>query len=223
MNGAHDLGGMHGFGPVDTEPDEPVFHHEWERRVFAMQLAAGYVAHWNIDQSRFAREQMPPAEYLATGYFEHWLFGLERLLDERGLVTRSELAARLSDSGSPTEPLDDVQPMAPGDVETILRRRGSSRSDADVAPRFQVGDRVIARTINPEGHTRMPRYVRGKPGVIEIDHGVWVYPDAAGNGLGPQPQHCYTVRFEARALWGDDARPGDGVLVDLWDDHLEPG
>ena len=93
MNGAHDLGGMHGFGPVDIERDEPVFHHEWERRAFAITMAAGFLGKWNIDMSRYAREQMPPAEYLASTYYEHWLFGLEKLLDDTRLVSRAELQA----------------------------------------------------------------------------------------------------------------------------------
>ena len=96
MNGIHDLGGMHGFGPVDPERDEPVFHHEWERRAFAVTMAAGFLGEWNIDMSRYAREQMPPAEYLATTYYEHWLFGLEQLLVERGLLTRAEIEERVA-------------------------------------------------------------------------------------------------------------------------------
>src|SRR6266508_5307956 len=95
MNGAHDLGGMHGFGPVAIERDEPVFHHEWERRAFAITLAAGFLGKWNIDMSRYAREQMPPAEYLASTYYEHWLFGLEKLLDDTRLVNRGELQVAL--------------------------------------------------------------------------------------------------------------------------------
>jgi hypothetical protein len=97
MNGAHDLGGMHGFGPVDPEPNEPVFHHEWERRTFAITLASGFLGGWNIDMSRFAREQMPAAEYLATTYYEHWLFGLERLLVEKGFVKPEEIEARVAE------------------------------------------------------------------------------------------------------------------------------
>jgi nitrile hydratase len=96
MNGIHDLGGMHGMGPIEREPDEPVFHHEWERRAFAITLAAGFLGEWNIDTGRHAREQMPPAEYLATTYYEHWLFGLERLLVERGLLSRAEIDARVA-------------------------------------------------------------------------------------------------------------------------------
>ncbi|HXH84380.1 MAG TPA: nitrile hydratase subunit beta, partial [Candidatus Tectomicrobia bacterium] len=104
MNGVHDLGGMHGMGAIAPEADEPVFHHEWERRAFALTLAAGFLGRWNIDMSRHAREQMPPAEYLATSYYEHWLYGLERLLVERGLVSRDEVEARLRGDRTPVAP-----------------------------------------------------------------------------------------------------------------------
>jgi nitrile hydratase subunit beta len=221
MNGAHDLGGMHGFGPVDIEPDEPVFHHAWERRAFAITLAAGFLGQWNIDQSRFAREQMPPAEYLATTYYEHWMFGLEKLLHDRKLVDRAEIDARERDPASSVTPVAGGRVLAARDVEKALRTSRTSKADEDVPPRYKVDDRVVTRTINPLGHTRLPRYARGKRGVVALDHGVWVFPDTAGNGLGRKPQHCYSVRFEARELWGDAASARDAVYIDLWDDHLE--
>jgi nitrile hydratase len=222
MNGAHDLGGMHGFGPVEIERDEPVFHHEWERRAFALTLAAGFLGKWNIDQSRYAREQMPPAEYLATSYYEHWRFGLEKLLHDAGLVTTDEVAARLVGRAGSATPVAGVRVLRARDVETALRTSRASRVDEDVAPRFKVGDHVVTRNINPLGHTRLPRYARGKRGEVTMDHGVWVFPDTAGNGLGKKPQHCYSVRFTARELWGAEPPARDAVHIDLWDDHLDP-
>ena len=222
MNGGHDLGGMHGFGPVDIERDEPVFHHEWERRAFAITVATGFLGKWNIDQSRFAREQMPPAEYLATTYYEHWLFGLEKLLHDQSLVSRDEVAARLLGRRGEARPVADARMLKVGDVEPALRMSRASKADDEVAPRYQIGDRVITRNINPLGHTRLPRYARSKRGVVALDHGVWVFPDSAGNGLGRTPQHCYSVRFEARELWGDQSTSRDAIYIDLWDDHLEP-
>jgi nitrile hydratase len=214
---------MHGFGPVDIERDEPVFHGEWERRAFAITLASGFLGKWNIDMGRYAREQMPPAEYLATTYYEHWLFGLEKLLHDLGLVTKDEVAAKLSGRGSAApEPVAGARVLAARDVEAALRTSRTSKADEDVAPRYKVGDAVVTRNINPLGHTRLPRYARGKRGVVVLDHGVWVFPDTAGNGRGRHPQHCYTVRFSARELWGDDAPARDTVHIDLWDDHLEP-
>jgi nitrile hydratase subunit beta len=221
VNGAHDLGGMHGFGRVDIERDEPVFHSAWERRAFAITLAAGFLGKWNIDMSRYAREQMPPAEYLATGYYEHWLFGLEKLLHDHGLVPRQELDGRVSGAHTKPAPIAGVRILAARDVEAALRKSRASKADEDVPPRYKVGDRVVTKNINPTGHTRLPRYARGKRGEVVLDHGVWVFPDTAGNGLGRKPQHCYTVRFTARELWGDEAAARDAVHIDLWDDHLE--
>jgi nitrile hydratase len=222
VNGAHDLGGMHGFGSVEIERDEPVFHHEWERRAFAITLAAGFLGKWNIDMSRFAREQMPPAGYLATSYYEHWMFGLEKLLHDHGLVPRQEMERRLKDPAAPAAPVTGERVLAARDVEAALRASRASKADEDVAPRHKVGDHVVTVNINPLGHTRLPRYARGKHGVIALDHGVWVFPDTAGNGLGRKPQHCYTVRFAARELWGEGAAECDTVCIDLWDDHLVP-
>jgi nitrile hydratase beta subunit len=221
MNGAHDLGGMHGFGPVEIERDEPVFHHEWERRAFAITLGAGFLGKWNIDMSRYAREQMPPAEYLATTYYEHWLFGLEKLLDDTRLVSRAELQAALKGGAVETVvPVAGVRVLASRDVEAALRKSREAKADEDVPPRFNVGDRVRTVKINPIGHTRLPRYARDRRGVVTRDHGVWVFPDASGSGRGRKPQHCHSVRFEARELWGADAGLRDTIHIDLWDDHL---
>jgi nitrile hydratase beta subunit len=216
MNGAHDLGGMQGFGPINPEPNEPVFHAEWERRAFAITLAAGALGKWNIDESRYAREQQPPAEYLATTYYEHWLFGLEKLLVEKGLVTAEELAACKPAAKT------DLQPVGVEKMAEIIRRGGAHRVNIDKPARFTVGQKVVVRNRHPIGHTRAPRYVRGRQGVIDRDHGVFVFADSSGSGQGPNPQHCYVVRFTAQELWGPEANPRDCVLVDLWDDHLDP-
>ncbi len=224
MNGVHDMGGMHGMGPIAPERDEPVFHHEWERRAFAITVAAGFLGAWNIDMSRYAREQMPPAEYLATSYYEHWLFGLERLLLERGLVAPAELEARLRGRRPPAAPAarEPLRVLRASDVGRVLLKGGPARRPDDVPPRFKPGDAVRARTINPLGHTRLPRYARGRRGVVDRDHGVFVFPDTNGVGQGERPQHCYSVRFAAHELWGPEASPRDSVYIDLWDDHLEP-
>jgi nitrile hydratase beta subunit len=228
MNGVHDMGGMHGMGPVDPEKNEPVFHHEWERRAFALSLATGFLGKWNLDMSRFAREQMPPAEYLATSYYEHWLWGLEKLLEDKGLVTRAEIEARLRATDPPAAARPAARPTPEGlrvlnasNVERVLRHGRNARVDADVPPRFAPGDYVITRNINPTGHTRLPRYARGKRGVIAEDHGVWVFPDAHAAEQGPKPQHCYSVRFTTRELWGPAAGARDQIYIDLFDDYLE--
>jgi nitrile hydratase beta subunit len=239
MNGVHDLGGMHGFGPVRPEPDEPVFHTEWERRVFALTLAMGAWRRWNLDMGRFAREQMPPAEYLATSYYEHWLWGLEELLAEKGFLTSAEIARGRATPGDPAPgqspaasevpprpaPVEraPIQPEAlrADGVEPLLRNRRAARLADPVPPTFRPGDRVLARNVNPVGHTRIPRYVRGRHGVVARDHGVFIFPDTHALGLGQKPQHVYSIRFEARELWGHEASHKDSVYVDLWDDYLE--
>ena len=226
MNGAHDLGGMHGFGPVEAEKDEPVFHHEWERHAFALNLAAGSHGRWNIDVSRYAREQMPAAEYLATTYYEHWLWGLERLLVAHGLVGADELARALGDGpvpgAAPPRAVPPLRVLRADAVERVLQAGGSARVDEAIPPRFKVGDPVRTRNGHPVGHTRLPRYARDKRGTIERDHGVFVFPDTNGIGQGKKPQHVYAVRFTGRELWGSSAGPRDTILVDLWDDHLDP-
>ena len=216
MNGAHDLGGMHGFGPVEIEKNEPVFHLPWEKRAFALTLACGFQGKWNLDMSRYAREQMPPAEYLATTYYEHWLFGLQKLLVEQGLITASELQTGHADTQQSA-----VRAVRAADVQALLRKRLAARLDDDVAPRFRPGDRVVARNIHPSGHTRLPRYARGRSGVIDRDHGVFIFPDAHAMSRDKKPQHCYSVRFAARELWGPTVSARDSVFVDLWDDHLD--
>ena len=216
MNGAHDLGGMHGFGPVDIEKDEPVFHSQWERRMFALTLACGFHGKWNIDMSRYAREQMPPAEYLATTYYEHWLFGLQKLLVEQELVTAKELQIGHADAKESA-----VRAVPASEVQALLHKRRAARLDEDVPPRFRVGERVVARNINRTGHTRLPRYARGRRGVIDRDHGVFIFADTHAMSRDKKPQHCYSVRFAARELWGTEASARDSVFVDLWDDHLD--
>jgi len=226
MNGAHDLGGMHGFGPVVAEPDEPVFHTEWERRAFGLTLAMGAWRRWNLDMSRSAREQMLPAEYLATSYYEHWLFGLERLLVEKGFVSPEELARVSRGEQTPREPAEvsakvKEGALRPEGVLPLLHNRRAARLGDPVPPKFEVGQVVLAKNMHPLGHTRIPRYVRGRRGVVAIDHGVFIFPDTHAASENTKPQHVYSVRFAAQELWGPEASARDSVYVDLWDDYLE--
>jgi nitrile hydratase beta subunit len=216
MNGAHDMGGTMGFGPVKPEKNEPVFHAPWERRAFAITLAAG-AGRWNIDQSRSAREQMQPGEYLAKTYYEIWIAGLEKLLAERSLVTPDEVAA----GKSLHAPKDSPVVLTADRVAMALSKGGPTTRPATAPQRFQVGDSVRARNIHPTGHTRLPRYVRGHEGIVTHVHGVHVFPDA--NSVGREdPQWLYTVRFTARELWGETADPTSSVSVDAWESYLEP-
>ena len=213
MNGVHDMGGMHGMGPIEPEPDEPPFHEPWEGRVWALQRQIG---RWgrgrNWGSFRFALESIPAADYLRMSYYERWFTALlvDRLL-RSDLVTQAELESGEAD---PNRPRPTLLP-APTEVDV----------DVDMSPRFRPEQRVRARNIHPRGHTRLPRYTRDKHGTVVRDHGVFALQDTDVNGqrLGGPPQHVFTVRFTARELWGDDASERDAVYVDLWEDYLEPG
>jgi nitrile hydratase beta subunit len=218
MNGGHDLGGMHGLGPVNAEPErsEPVFHADWERRVFALVRATSALGCWTGDMSRHARERQHPADYLRHSYYENWLAGLVKLLVEKGLVTQEELA-----TGNAAD--DGVRRAAlkPGDVPSVVTQGVPVTMSADAAPRFGIGSRVRALNRHPLGHTREPRYVRGRAGVIHAHHGAHVFPDRSAEGVRVG-RHLYTVRFEAAELWGESADSRSAVYVDLWEDYLEP-
>ena len=218
MNGVHDMGGAHGYGPVEPEPDEPVFHADWERRAFAMTIAMGATGEWNLDASRFAREDRPPADYLSRTYYEIWLGGLERLLADRGLVEPEEVEA-----GRPLrEPRPLSRTLAAEEVPKMLGRGGPTRRDVEQPARFAVGDRVRARNIHPPTHTRLPRYVRGRVGTGVRVHGAHLSPDVHAPGGGEDPQWLSTVRCDGRELWGPDADPRTGVSVDAFEPYLEP-
>jgi nitrile hydratase len=218
MNGAQDMGGMDGFGPVEPEPNEPVFHAEWERRAFALTLAMGMPGGWNIDMSRFARENRNPAEYLSMTYYQLWFAGLETLLKERDLVADGEIVV----GHSLHPPQMDKRILAPGDVAQVLYRGGPTERETNTRARFKAGDKVRARMINPVTHTRLPRYVRGHKGTIERVIGCHVFPDSNAQGAGENPQWLYTVRFDGRELWGPDGDPSLTVSIDAWEPYLVP-
>lgn len=216
MNGVHDMGGMHGLGPIEYENNEPVFHAPWEGRVFALNVAIGAWRKWNIDASRHGIEQLPPADYLRMSYYEKWFTRLEALLLKHGLITPKEIS-----SGRPDGP-KLTPPFTAAKVAETLGKGGPYNRDVKAPPLFRAGQRVRARNLNPTGHTRLPRYVRGRLGAIDRDHGIFVFPDTNAQFLGEKPQHLYSVRFAARELWGEQASPHDSVYLDLWDDYLEP-
>jgi len=214
MNGAHDLGGMMGFGPVISEADEPVFHSDWERRVFALMGAVA--SDWTLDEDRSACEAMSPAAYLNSSYYEHWLHGLETLLVAHGFASPEELA-----DGSPRLKRKDIAaPTRAEDVWQRVTEPGSYVRPVPVPARFKPGDRIKIRNIHPEGHTRLPRYVRDRIGEITHVHGPHVFPDSNAGKAGEDPQWLYGVTFTARELWGRDS--ADSVTLDLWEPYLEP-
>src|SRR2546423_13137826 len=217
MNGGQDLGGAHGHGPVSPEPNEPVFHAKWEKRAFALTLAMGAPGGWNIDMSRFARENRAPGEYLSMTYYQIWLAGLEKLLADRGLVSPEEIAAGHA-VGAP-KPVPRT--LSAADVAKVLYRGGPTERETNTAAQFAVGDRVRAKNMHPQTHTRLPRYVRSHAGIIERALGCHVFPDSNSLGLGENAQWLYTVRFNGRELWGPDGDPSVKVSVDAWEPYLD--
>ena len=218
MNGVHDMGGMQGMGPIPYEKDEPVFHQPWEGRVFALNRGVAALRKWNLDASRHQLEQLPAADYLGMSYYEKWAARLAEQLVKYNLATREEIESGKSSPGSPKQ----TPPLTVAAALTAIAGGAPVSRDVPAIARFQSGQSVRARNINPTGPTRLPRYARGKSGTIDRDHGVFVFPDTNGLFLGEKPQHLYSVRFSARELWGDQAAPQDAVYIDMWDDYLEP-
>jgi nitrile hydratase beta subunit len=224
MNGVHDMGGMHGFGKVAPEANEPVFHAPWEGRVLAMNRAAGWLGLWTIDGSRFSLEMLPPEVYLGSSYYRRWALGLESRCVRLGLIGAEELAAgralhpALSSAGSPGKPLKPA--LAAANVPDTLVR-GNYERPAPAPATFAPGDRVRTRNINPPGHTRLPRYARGRLGVIESIRGCHVFPDTAASGRSDEAHWLYTVVFDSRELWGESADPTLKVSIDAWEPYLE--
>ena len=199
------MGGMHGFGTVDVEKDEPVFHARWEGRVRALMDMTVF-RYYNLDEFRHAIEKMPPDRYLRAGYYEKWLHAVETLLLEKGVMTEAELAGR--------------EPASAAGVATLeLEPRPR------LLARFKPGDRVVTRTRHPRGHTRLARYARGKRGVVRTVNGPFLLPDSNAHGTGRDWEACYAVEFTAQELWGDDAEPQaagmDRICIDLWESYLE--
>jgi len=218
MNGAQDLGGQMGFGPVAPEQDEPLFHAPWEARALAVTLAAGGMGHWSIDESRHARESLRPADYLSSSYYEIWIKGLSTLLERHGFLSAEEMASG-EVSQAPAQPKRVLKAeMVPG----TLARGGPTERPATSPQRFRPGDQVRTINMNPTGHTRLPRYARAKLGAIALVHGAHVFPDASAHGQGEQPQWLYTVAFTGPELWGRGADPTLSVSIDAWESYLEP-
>jgi nitrile hydratase len=225
MDGVHDMGGMHGFGPIPIEQNEPVFHEPWEGHVYAMARAASFQLFPNIDNSRFNLESLPPADYLRMSYYERWLMRNQRRLIELGIISEDELEDRLAyfldhpDEPAPRHSDDSMMERAKerftGMPEPLHRPDGQQ-------PTFAVGQRVRTKNIHPKHHTRLPRYARGKLGVVTRVHGSHDFPDTIAHGNGANPHGLYSVRFEANELWGPDAEGGGVVHIDLWESYLEP-
>jgi nitrile hydratase subunit beta len=212
MNGIHDMGGMHGFGPVVVEPNEPVFHARWRARVLGMVYQVVGFGWANIDAFRHGIERVNPVAYLRDGYYGRWLASLETVLQEAGVLAPGEVDARVDGRPAPPPavPRAGLPEPSGGFVRTVA-----------ASPRFAAGEAVRARNVHPAGHTRLPRYVRGKRGAVHRVHPAFVFPDTNAHGTGEQPQYLYTVRFSADELWGSAAEPGASLYVDLFEPYLE--
>lgn len=218
MNGPHDLGGQHGFGPVAPEPNEPYFHGDWEKRALGVTLSCGAFGAWTIDESRHARENIPPATYLSASYYEIWIRALETLLARHGFVSAEELSTgRMLEKGAVPKRV-----MTADMVPAVLAKGGPCDRPVAATPRFAVGARVRTRNFNPTTHTRLPRYARGKVGVVEAVQGSFVFPDDNAHGRGENPEWVYTVVFDGGEIWGEDAADGLTVSIDAWESYLEP-
>lgn len=218
MNGPQDLGGQMGFGPVAPEQNEPIFHAGWEKRALGLTLCSGAMGHWNIDESRHARESLNPADYYASSYYEIWIKGLETLLERHGFVSAEERAqGRALRPGTIAK-----RKLNAADVPAVLARGGPCNRPVEGSPRFRAGDRVHTRNFNPTSHTRLPRYARGKTGTIDAVREGFVFPDTNAHGQGEQPQYVYTVVFDGHEIWGEGSDPTLTISIDAWESYLEP-
>jgi len=217
MNGAQDLGGMMGFGPIEIERNEPIFHATWEKRALAITLATGFCGLWNGDIGRHARETLPPAAYLSKRYYDIWISALEKLTVFTGMLDVVELR----EGKALTPPREVPNKLLAADVARVLARGAPYDRPATAPAAFAFGDTIRAKVMNPTTHTRLPRYARGKIGVIEAVRGAFVFPDSNAHGGGEDPRWVYTVRFTARELWGDEADATVTVSIDAWEPYLE--
>ena len=207
VDGIHDLGGMEGFGPVEHEPAEDVFQEDWERRAVRVMLAVNMVVQAGGGEFRHSIERMDPGHYLRSSYYEHWLTGVSTLAVESGIVSADELVRRAGGRFPLSRPGRGTIPPGPHDER--------------IDPRFGVGDPVRVRDLHPFGHTRAPRYVQGRRGVVTRVDGAANFPDFEAHGGGRVLDPTYSVRFTARELWGEGAADSSVVNVDLWERYLE--
>jgi len=219
MNGMHDVGGMDGFGPIIREKNEPFFHTDWERRIYAIASAIPYPLNYGDDQFRREIERIPPAQYLNASYYELWFYSTLSLLEEHNVLSKGDL-----DTHAPGEPATEFVEgvVRVKEVAATILAGASTRADiAEVPQAFAVGDRVRVKNNHPYHHHRAPRYIRSLVGKIVIDHGVFNFADSNSEYRGDCPQHVYAVEFSGRELWGEDAEEGTSVTIDLFETYVE--
>jgi nitrile hydratase len=215
------MGGMHGFGPIPIAADEPGFHQPWEGRVLAANLALSPHFGTNVDRFRYLIEIMNPADYLASSYYERWLASVLASCLEHGLLSEAELAM-INRGEVPAAPPPKARALPPQAIRGLVIGGQPARHDSSGESVFSVDQAVRARKLNPPGHTRLARYVRGKAGVVVSDNGRQVLPDDHAAGGGKTLQRLYTVKFSSQELWGENVNPRDSLCIDLWESYLEP-
>jgi len=218
MTGVHDCGGVSGLPPIDRRESDGPFGSEWEARVFALDAAISALEITSADAMRHAVERMSPDMYVKASYYERWLDGMERLLEECGMIDRTELAIGratfIPRAGA-------TQVLRVSEVERYIAAPRSYLASSPLPARFRTGESVRVRAQPVGRHTRLPRYAAHKRGLILHDHGTFVFPDCVAHCAGDHPQHLYTIEFQARELWGRHATEADRCLVDLYEDYLE--
>ena len=219
MDGIADMGGTDGWGAVSAPTkDEPVFAEPWEGRAFALTLLTmGRVSGQNLDAFRHALERLDRSAYLDDGYYGRWLNAAELMLADSAILAPGAVDARarklrgehVQEPPVPEPNKPDYAPTAAGSLRAV-----------DVDPAFTVGDRVRAKDTSPAGHTRLPRYVRGHIGVVEIVQPAALLPDTHAHVPGENAQHVYSVRFASRELWGAGAEPFT-LTIEMFESYLE--
>ena len=216
MDGPHDLGGREGFGPIAVDEFERNFKTDWEARMWGLNGAMSQDPGWTLDWWRHVRELIEPTDYMTRPYFDQWAQIYAALMVDSGIASYEELASGKSDGTRP-----DLDP--PQGAEAVLAAtRKTARFDRPIerAPKFAVGDAVTTRAHGHSGHTRLPRYAMGRPGVIHAYHGAHVFPDRKARGE-KHAEPLYGVAFRAADLWPEAAGRRDRVFLDLWESYLE--
>jgi nitrile hydratase subunit beta len=219
MQGPHDVGGRRGYGPIRHTPAEPAFHHHWEGHGFALGALAEGLAGSNTDAFRHTIERLDVAAYVGSSYYGRWTHACATLLIEAGLLDREDLDRRARAVGA--APFLRTAPNPSGHRRPGPPTAREITRTIDRARRFAPGDDVTVRPDDPPGHTRVPGYLRGRPGTVVAGRPACVWPDAHAHGGGEDPQWLYAVRFDGSDLWGVDAEPATSVTVDLFEPHLE--